>query len=281
MNWKIIDMPVIGIVETKSIIRAIKQKYGYDFSHYSLSAFRQALDLPIIAHHLKYPELLATRILEDEEFFDEFLFEITSTSLELFRDYETWNLLKSDILPKFFKTLKKPKIWFPSLSNGQDLFSFLILLKTFCPDKTVTIEASSLSDKILQNISHGKISPKQIESGLDNLEKVIPDAEINSFLKTIGKFLFFDLTSFQKFNLVKQNPDFEPVPEKLNMIFLRNILLTYTQDYKFTILDRIMSVLEPGGILITGIKENIDDYISARQNLQVINTKEKVYSKIN
>jgi chemotaxis methyl-accepting protein methylase len=163
-------MPQIGIVEARSIINAIYQKYDYDFSLYALTAFRYALDKSILLHHVKYPELLASRILEDVEFFDEFLFEITEISDELFRDPETWNLLKHVIFPEYFETFREPKIWFPGACNGQDLFSLLILLQFEFPGKTFSINVSSLSEKNIEKISSGQIFPKILELGLENFE---------------------------------------------------------------------------------------------------------------
>ncbi len=273
-------MPKTGIKETNNIIRAIQQKYSYDFNLYELSAFRLALDRPVLLHHLKYPELLISRIVEDNAFFDEFLFEITDTSVEFFRDPDTWKLLKSDIFPKLYDAFNNPKIWLPAAYNGQDLYSLLILLKTGFPGKSFSIEISSISEKILQKISRGEILSKQLESGIDNFEKVFPYANISSFLKPGGKNLFIDLSPFQNISYRKQNLTLEPGPESAALIFFRNILLKYSLENKFKILDRLTSVLEPGGYLIIGIKENIDDYILQRQNLLQISKSEKVYIKI-
>jgi len=280
MIWKTTNMPIIGIVETKNLIRAIHQKYDYDFSHYALTGFRLALDRSIQLHHMKYPELLATRILEDDDFFDEFLFEITDTSLDLFRDPDTWNSLKSEILPDYFNTFHHPKIWFPAAYNGQDLFSFLIMIKEIFPEKAVSVEMSCLTEKTLRIISRGDIFTKQLESGIENFEKVLPSSNIHSFMKPNGKDQIFDFSPFEKVHFKKQNLNFDRCPQNTSMIFFRNILLNYNQESVFKILDRITSSLEPGGYLLIGIMENIDDYISARRNFQVINKKEKIYKKI-
>jgi chemotaxis protein methyltransferase CheR len=281
MNWKTIDMPEIGIVETKNIIRAIKQKYDFDFSQYTLSAFRFALDRSILRHHIKYPELLATRILEDDDFFDEFLFDINFTPVELFRDPDMWNLLRSTIFPLFFETFTKPKIWLPVVFNGQDLFSLLILLKIEFPKKKFTVDISALSEKTITLITIGEILAKQLESGMENFEKVFPNADIYKFFKPNGNEYILDFKLFQEFSCRKQNLFLEPLPESSEMIIFRNNLVSYNQEHQKTILHRLTSTLVKDGYLITGIKENIDDYISLQHNLKLIDKNEKVYRKIN
>ncbi|NJM16591.1 MAG: hypothetical protein HC896_15540 [Bacteroidales bacterium] len=36
--------PEIGIVDTRSIVKAIRETYGYDFSDYALTSFKRRLE---------------------------------------------------------------------------------------------------------------------------------------------------------------------------------------------------------------------------------------------
>ncbi len=273
-------MPGIEIVDTKSIIRAIRSKYGYDFSNYALTSFRYALDRSVMIHHLRYPELFVNRLLEDKDFFEEFLYEMTASSIELFRDTETWNVLKSDILPRFLEVFDKPRIWFPDMYNLQDLLSLLILLEIEFPERKIRFEASSVSSKTLDLIASGEVLPKQLESSVENFVKVFPSLDIHSFLKSNGKVYHFEGLALHEIRYQKQNLVFEPMPERLDMIFYRNKLLKYYPEEKFAILDLLTSRLAIGGYLIVGIKENIDEYVEKRKNLKVIDADEKIYKKI-
>jgi len=273
-------MPGIEIVDAKNIIRAIRRKYGYDFSNYALTSFRYALDRSVMTHHLRYPELLVSRILEDKDFFDEFLFETTTVSLELFRDTETWNVLKSEVLPRFLESFPKPTVWFPDMYNHQDLLSLLILLKIEFPESKLRFEASSVSIKILDAVATGEVLPKQLESSVENFVKVFPSLDIHSFLKSVGKVFHFESSVLHEIRYQKQNLVFEPLPERADMIFYRNKLIKYYPEEKFAILDLLTSRLSLGGFLLVGIKENIDEYVEKRKNLKVIDTDEKIYKKI-
>jgi chemotaxis methyl-accepting protein methylase len=279
-NLKTTDMPEISIVETRNIIRAIRHKYDYDFGHSALNAFRYALDRSIHLHHLKYPELLASRILEDDEFFDEFLFELTDSSIELFRDPETWNLLKTEIFPAYLDSFSKPKIWLPSANNGQDLFSLLIFLKIEHPGLPVSIDISALSEKAVSKITNGVITAKQVESAQENYVRIFPDADLYSFLIPHRNEYVFNFSLFRGIKISKQNQNFEPIPKDSNMILFRNNLLNYNPEYQNNIVDKLLHALEMGGYLITGIKENIDDYISKYHSLVQVGKSEKVYKRI-
>ncbi len=273
-------MPEISIVETRNIIRVIRQKYNFDFSQYTLTAFRFGLDRTILRHHLRYPELLASRILEDEEFFDELLFDINDVMVELFRDPETWVLLKSNILPHLFETVSMPRIWFPGVCTVQDIFTLILLLNVEFPEKLVTIYISTFSDKLIDIISKGEISAKQLESGMENFEKVIPKCYIKNFLVANEKDSILSGPLFNKITFIKQNLIPDPLPENSDLIIYRNIMLNYTPESQKILLDKLFNSLDNNGFLITGIKENIEDYTVKKSNLQIFDKNEKVYIKL-
>jgi chemotaxis methyl-accepting protein methylase len=64
------------------------------------------------------------------------------------------------------------------------------------------------------------------------------------------------------------------------MIFFRNNLLQYNPDYQKTIVGLFTSKLADDGYLITGVKENINEYILKHNNLKLIGLNEKIYKKL-
>ncbi len=272
-------MPEIGIVEARNIIRVIRQKYDYDFSQYSLPAFRFGLDRVILRHHLRYPELLVSRILEDEEFFDELLFDLNDAGVELFRDPETWIALKTEILPKLFETSDQPSIWLPSVCSIQDIYSLLILLNIEFPKMHLKVIASSYSEKMRGIVFKGEISGKQVESGNENFEKVFSKGEMRNFLIQVEKDFILNSKIFEQLTFIKQNLNFDPQPENIDMIIFRNMFLNYSPDLQKDVLEKLCSPLVRKGIFITGIKENIDDSIVKQSTLKKLNANEKFYIK--
>lgn len=273
-------MPQTGIVNASNIIKAIKQQYGYDFSNYLSTSFRYAIDKSIQLHRVKYPELLQSRIVEEEDFFEEFLFEITDNAIEIFRDPELWNLLKSGIMTDFLSGQRAQKIWLPDASNGQDLFSLQILLKTAFPSEQTTIEVSSISIKTLEKISNGHVSRKHLEASAENLERVFPSADIYSFFKKNGDNYIIDPAFLKNVTFTKQDMNFVPSPENPGMIIFRNGLLKYIPEYQIKILETLSATMHSGAILIIGLKENIEDYIAQFHDLQRISRNEKIYKKV-
>lgn len=274
-------MPEIGIVEARNIIRVIRQKYDFDFSQYALPAFRFGLDRVILRHHLRYPELLVSRILEDEEFFDDLLYDLNDSGAELFRDPETWIELKTEILPKLFETSEKPSIWLPGVCSIQDIYSLLILLTIEFPNKECKVIVSTFSEKMRGIILKGEIAGKLVESGNENFEKIFSKGEIRNFLVQSEKDFLLPSKIFEQVSFVKQNLNFEPQPENIELILFRNMLLNYSPDLQKDVLEKLCVPLVKRGIFITGIKENIDDILLKQNTLKKVNINEKVYIKVN
>ncbi|MCB8994188.1 MAG: hypothetical protein H6538_01115 [Bacteroidales bacterium] len=273
-------MPETGIAELQEIIRVIKQKYNYDFSVYSPAPLRFSIDRVMHNHYLKYPEHLVSRILEDADFFEEFLHEISQSSFELFRDPQSWDFIRENILPSLFASSAKPEIWFPAASNGASLFSLLMMLKLNFPDKKAQISLSSLSEINLSQISSGIVCNRCVEGGLDNFRKLFPLHELKDFFKPSGKNFSFEDPSLKNIHFIKQDLNFNGMKDGVAMIILRNILLNYNLDYQNIVLSIITSLLKPGGFLIIGINENIQDFVNSHKNLIMLEGPENIYKKI-
>lgn len=273
-------MPEISLVETRKIIQVIRNKYQLDFSQYSLPSFRLALDRSIVLHHFRYPELLTTRLLEVPDFFPEFLHEISVSAMELFRDTDTWSVMKTSILPGYLSKNRSLSIWFPLCDNAQDLFSLLILLYIEFPYLKPEILVSSLSDHTLNMVASGEISIKEKENGYENFIRLFPEGNFDGFLKQNGNRIRLDKELMRNVTFRKHDSLFNPGPEKTDMILFRNCLLKYNKDHYFEILNSLLSKLVTGGVFITGVKENISFFIEKTKSLEYISIHEKIYRKI-
>lgn len=273
-------MPEISIVETKNVIRAIRKRYGFDFTNYALTSLRYMLDKVICEHHLRYPDILINRILEDPEFFDEFLFDISIPATEIFRDPEMWQILKDVCLPELSRQTDNIVIWLPDLNDSHELISLLIILSEADLLKRSTIFASSLSLKNIEEIKKGVFNNKTLELGLENYKKLNMSLAFNQFLEKENNSYCFKESLLKDVNFFKQDLHLEPLPEHLNLILFRNKLLYYSIDYQNDIIQHLTSGIQSGGVIVFGHKENPDGFFNHHQEFEVLNKFERIYKKI-
>lgn len=271
-------MPEISIVEAKEIIRAVKNKYNYDFSVFSLTSFRFKLDKIISRRSLRYPDILISRLLEDKDFFDDFLYDISIPSTEMFRDTKMWKSMIDKVLPETDRIFQ-PHVWFPDSVDGNDLFSMLVILNDLNRIKHFSFSASSISEKSLKNLSSGIFDNNNLTQSRENYRMIFPDYDLNKYLALKEGRYSRDMSLMKKVALFNHDLHFQPIPKKVNIIFFRNKLIKYNKEFQNHLLNLFVETLEPDGFLFTGYQEDVEIFLAGTKKMIVFNNTERIYRK--
>ena len=190
---------------------------------------------------------------------------LTTNETSFFRDIHPFETLKNVFLPEVIKARSDSKelnIWCAASSSGQEPYSIAMLLQENFPELRnwkVTFIASDISDKMLNRCRSGKFSQLEVNRGLPAsllikyFEKDGPSWVIKKELR--------EMINFQKINLSENLPY---IP-KMDIIFLRNVLIYFDTSMKKKILKNFRDVLQPNGFLFLGGAEttlNLDEFYS-------------------
>jgi len=274
-------MPGVSIVDTRNIIRAIRKKYHYDFSNYALTHFRYRIDEVLNRHHIVYPDILISRLLEDTEFIYEFLYDISIPQTEIFRDSEMWGLVLNDVLPLLKEQVGDHSIWLPDCTDSNDLTSIYFLLSKLGMTKKVKIFVSCLSNRMIRELKMGHVyqNHHSPEIAKENFRKLAGEKPSVSYENLINPGSDFRKSLFSKVIFFRQNTDFEPDPGNVDLIVFRNKLLNLAPEFQGHIFGKLSETLAEGGFIILGYKENIDDYLLKNRGMDIFNSNEKIYRK--
>lgn len=187
---------------------------------------------------------------------------LTTNETSFFRDVHPFEALKHNILPKLLKKRKSQKqlnIWCGASSSGQEPYSIAMLIHDNYPmllDWNLTFIASDLSREMLDRCRSGEFTQLEVNRGL-SAPLLIKYFEKNGLKWSIKKELR-RMIDFQQINLA------EPLPylPKMDIVFLRNVLIYFDLEMKIKILNQIRSILQPDGYLFLGAAEstlNLDD----------------------
>jgi chemotaxis protein methyltransferase CheR len=179
-----------------------------------------------------------------------------------FRDYHPFEILRKYVIPELARDcgpLSPLRIWSAACAGGQEPYSIaMTLLEMREPGYSWPLEmvASDLSEAALDYAREGRYTQFEINRGLPApllvkyFEKATPDWVISSKVK--------GMVQFRKINLI------EPWPlPKMDLIFLRNVLIYFDVETKKEILARIRKLLKPTGYLFLGGVEttlNLDPF---------------------
>jgi len=187
---------------------------------------------------------------------------MTTNETSFFRDVTPFDALKKTVIPDLLvkrAAERRLSIWCAASSTGQEPYTIAMLLLENFPQLAtwnLTFVASDLSRDVLKKAKAGKFSQLEINRGLPAtmmvkyFRKQGLEWEIDAKLR--------NMIDFREVNLLETWPSMPP----LDLVFIRNVLIYFTQDTKKQILGRIRQLLRPDAYLFLGVAEttmNIDD----------------------
>ncbi len=187
---------------------------------------------------------------------------LMTTETFFFRDNYPFEALQKFILPELINKRKIERslnIWSAACSSGQEPYSIAILLQEHFPiinSWNVSIIATDISEQMLKLARTGRYNQHEINRGLSVYLQ-------NKYFQQQGK--EWEIISevrhrigFQQLNLCNT---WNSLP-KMDLIFLRNVLIYFDIKTKQNILFQVRQLLKPDGYLFLGGGEttiNIDD----------------------
>lgn len=195
---------------------------------------------------------------------------ITTHETCWFRDRHPFVILEEKLLPQFHAELQNGrcaplKIWSAACSTGQEPYSIALTAAGFfhkrnCPQTAalVSVLATDISTSSLETARSGRYDQKAIERGM-------PWAYLNGyFTKNNGHWEVAEtirrMVAFKPFNLKEP---LNGLGGPFDIIFLRNVLIYFSDSFKKDLFTRLARVLSPGGHMLMGTGETTSAYTDA------------------
>jgi chemotaxis protein methyltransferase CheR len=198
----------------------------------------------------------------DQEIPTQIIDAMVTTESSFFRDRTPFESLRTTILPDLIQRRRAERrlsVWCAACSTGQEPYSFAILLREHFPELVnwnVSVLATDISKPILDRAREGRFSQIEVNRGLPALLLVKYFRQHGSSWELVE-----DLrrsVEFRELNLAQS----WPYLSRMDLVFLRNVMIYFDVQTKRTILGRLATVLRPDGYLLLGGAEttlNIDD----------------------
>lgn len=180
---------------------------------------------------------------------------MTTNETLFFRDIRPFELLRTRILPELLEARAAERhinFWSAACSTGQEPYTIAMLLREYFPQLqgwNVRIIASDLSSDVLARAIQGCYSQLEVNRGLP--AKFL----VNYFTRQGDHWQIRDdirrMIEFREMNLTEAW-SFLP---KIDVIFLRNVLIYFNQETKRKILRKVAPLLPPTGCLFLGSAE--------------------------
>lgn len=185
---------------------------------------------------------------------------LTTNHTYFMREVEHFDFLKNKVLPELKKkeeVSKDIRIWCAAASSGEEPYTIAMILSDFFGLEfgkwDTTVLATDVSTEVLLQAIKGIYTDEQIAPVPDNWKrrffKQIPGTNEFEVKEELKKEVLF-----RKFNLMSNFP----FKKKMNVVFLRNVMIYFDEPTKNKILKKIYDCLEPGGYLFLGKTETLN-----------------------
>lgn len=259
------------------LIDLVRKIHGFDFSNYSKASLKRRLSRIIMLKKIEFDQLQRL-LINDPDFFQWFLDEVTVNVTEMFRDPAFYKALSVQVVP-FLANFPHIRVWSAGCSSGEEVYSLAILLNEFGLNPKSFIYGTDINSEMLDEARKGIYSNRKIKNYSENYRQcglpgsvtdhfaVMHDsANIRSELKQNTLFSIHNLVSDNIFN-------------EFQLISCRNVFIYFEADLQEKILGMFYKSLCPHGFLCLGSKEAIR-FPEFKNKFKAINAKENIYQKI-
>jgi len=186
---------------------------------------------------------------------------MTTNESLFFRDKYPFEALKNHIFPELEKKLSafgKVNIWSAACSRGQEPYSIAMtaIQSMSSANRRVRITASDLDRLILQYAEEGKYTQMEVQRGL-SIQQLVRHFDQHDEVWKIRDEIQ-SLVTFCYANLISDSLKHDlGINDPFHIVFCRNVLIYFDPEERKHVIDRIASVMVPGGYLLTGAAETV------------------------
>lgn len=179
---------------------------------------------------------------------------LTTNETYFFREPKHFDFLREEILASHPKG-HVFRAWSAACSSGEEVYSIAMTLADQLGGDSWSVLGSDLNSQVLEKARVGHY-------GLARTEGMPREFMHRYCLKgkgmQTGTFLIQrelrECTSFRQVNLNESLPSFEP----FDIIFLRNVMIYFSQETKTQVVHRVLRLLKPGGYFFIGHSESLN-----------------------
>ncbi|MDO9001249.1 MAG: protein-glutamate O-methyltransferase CheR [Bacteroidota bacterium] len=268
---------IINDNEVELLTDHIFKRYGYDFSDYSQASFKRRINR--VMQNFKIPSFaeLDHKVIENEQFFNVFIEEVTVNVTEMFRDPAFYKVLRKEVIPQL-STYPLIRIWHAGCSTGEEVYSMAILLKEAGLLERTLLYATDINQQVLEKAASMSFPLDNMKEYTENYINCgglfdFSDYYVAQYGKAVFLEEFRNRMVFSPHNLVLDQSFNE-----FNLILCRNVLIYFNRDLQNKVIKLFSDSLPVLGYLALGNKESIS-FSSVADNFETINKQERIWRK--
>jgi two-component system CheB/CheR fusion protein len=244
----------------QKIFALLRVQVGQDFSFYKTNTIQRRISRRMLLNHIEDYETYLAFLRQDPQELNTLFQELLIGVTNFFRDPESYEVLKNEVLPKVLAELQDDacfRVWVPGCSSGEEVYSLAITvlecLDAF-PGKRISLQifGTDIDKKAIAKAREG-LYPASIQAD-------VSQERLKRFFYKEGKAYRIrkevrDATIFSVQDVLK-----DPPFSRLNLLSCRNLLIYLNTEAQKRLLPLFHYTLVPGGIMMLGSSETIGGF---------------------
>jgi chemotaxis protein methyltransferase CheR len=185
---------------------------------------------------------------------------MTINETSFFRDGRPFDLLRTEMMPQLIEArqaCRTLRFWSAACSTGQEAYSLAMMVRENFPllaQWNIRIEGTDIATEVVERAQRATYHRIEMNRGL-------PARFVVRYFDHVGEDWIVKPEIRQMCHFRKANLCVLPLPfqEKFDVIFLRNVMLYFSQETRRTLLAAIHRLLAPDGVLFLGSTEQPTD----------------------
>jgi chemotaxis protein methyltransferase CheR len=188
---------------------------------------------------------------------------MTINETSFFLDSRPFELLRTDLLPQLIEARRHARslsFWSAACSTGQEAYSLAMTMLEHFPmlaGWNIRIEGTDICAEVVERAKAGCYHRIEINRGLPArfVVRYFDHAGENWVVKDEAR----RMCHFRQANLCGPQLPFHRSDDRFDVIFLRNVMLYFSQETRRVLLKNIHRILAPDGVLFLGSSEQPAD----------------------
>lgn len=243
-------------LETRLLLEAIYQRYHYDFRSYAQASLRRRLRQA--RDQMGYASLSALQeaLLHDPAILPKLLDYLTVQVSEMFRDPGYYRALREKVIPHL-RTYPSLKIWIAGCSTGEELYSFVIMMREEGLEDRTLFYATDINQRALESAASGVFALDRIKSFTENHQKSGGKSSLSDYYTANYGRAVFDKTLRNRVVFSDHSLVTDAVFGEMHLISCRNVMIYFDRDFQDRALGLFKDSLARKGFLGLGAKESL------------------------
>lgn len=263
--------------EIQTLLMAIRDKFGYDFTDYSEASLRRRITHFMGLRKIPSLEMLTNKILNSESEFEAFIQELSVTVTEMFRDPTFFKSLREKVIPSL-ETWPFIKVWIAGCATGEEILSISILLKEANLLNRSVIYATDINQNSLRIARSGIYPIDSMQKHTLNYLKCGGSCDFSDYYTAKYQSVIFNKELLQNVVISPHNLATDQSFNEFQLIVCRNVLIYFNQHLQNRVINLFTNSLSTFGYLALGSKESLL-FAEDRSKFDDVDRKEKIFRK--